>query len=180
MNPPAPEAENLDSIRSSLQKAIFAPALSPAQLEEIVGNAKIVRFGEGERLVRQGADAGPMYIIVRGKAEVWIESQNLRTSVAILGPDACIGENSVLTGEKRIATIVALEDCLAVEVDKATLAKIVSASPDLLDSLSELLTQRRMKNEGLVAEAEGSAANQATRSQYKASFLGTLRQFFQV
>jgi len=180
MDPPALETENLDSMRSSLQKAIFAPALSPAQLEEIVENAKIVRFGQGERLIRQGADAGPMYIIIRGKAEVWIESQNHRTSVAILGPDACIGENSVLTGEKRIATIVALEDCLAVEVDKATLAKIVSASPDLLDSLSELLTQRRMKNEGLVAEAEGSAANQATRSQYKAGFLGTLRQFFQV
>jgi CRP-like cAMP-binding protein len=121
-----------------------------------------------------------MYIIIRGKAEVWIESPSHRTSVAILGPDACIGENSVLTGEKRIATIIALEDCLAVEVDKTTLAKIVSASPDLLESLSELLTQRRMKNEGLVAEAEGSAANQATRSQYKASFLGTLRQFFQV
>ena len=64
-------------------------------------------------------------------------------------------------------------------VDKATLAPIISASPELLESLSELLAQRRMQNEGLVAEAAGSA-NQETKSSYKAGFLGKLRQFFEV
>jgi hypothetical protein len=36
-----------------------------------------------------------------------------------------------------------------------------------------------MKNEGLVAEAAG-AGNQAKKSNYKASFLGKLRSFFEV
>ena len=120
-----------------------------------------------------------MYVIVSGRAEVWLESGGQRTSVAALGPDACIGETSVLTGEKRTATIIALEDCLAVEVDKDTLAPIISASPELLESLSELLAQRRMKNEGLVAEAAGSGSH-ATKSSYKAGFLGKIRLFFEV
>ena len=180
MDKPVPHSEDRDLIRHSIQKAVFAPALSPAQLDEIVGNAKIVRFGEGESLIRQDAEAaGPMYVIVSGRAEVWVESNGQRTSVAVLGPDACIGEISVLTGEKRTATILALEDCLAVEVDKETLAPIIGASPELLESLSELLAQRRMKNEGLVAEAAGSA-NQATKSNYKAGFLGKIRLFFEV
>ena len=114
-----------------------------------------------------------------GRAEVWIETNGLRTSVAILEEDACIGENSVLTGEARSATILALEDCLAVEVQKSTLAPIIGASPELLESLSDLLAQRRMKNEGLVAEAAGSG-NQSTKSSYKAGFLGKLRTFFEV
>ena len=142
----------------------------------------MVRFGKGERIIRQDAEAaGPMYVIVSGRAEVWIESNGRCTSVATLGPDACIGEISVLTGEKRTATILALEDCLAVEVDKSTLAPIISASPELLESLSELLAQRRMKNEGLVADAEAAgSANQATKINYKAGFLGKLRSFFEV
>ena len=118
-------------------------------------------------------------MIVSGRAEVWVESNRQRTSVAVLGPDDCIGEISVLTGEKRTATILALEDCFAVEVDKEILAPIISASPELLESLSELLAQRRMSNEGLVAEAVGSA-NLAKKSDYKAGFLGKIRLFFEV
>ncbi|MFZ4773912.1 MAG: hypothetical protein ACOYM3_01025, partial [Terrimicrobiaceae bacterium] len=72
-----------------------------------------------------------------------------------------------------------LEDCLSVEVGKATIAPIISASPEVLEALSELLAQRRMKNEGMVAEAAGTAL-QATKSNYKAGFLGKLRVFFEV
>jgi len=174
-----PHVEDRDHIRASIQKAVFAPVLSSAQLEKIVEGSRIVRFGHGECIIRQGAEAGPMYVLVSGRAEVWIKSRGTRTPVAVLGPDACIGENSVLTGEARTATILALEDCLAVEVQKSTLAPIISASPDLLESLSELLARRRMANEGLVAEAAGSG-NQTTQSSYQAGFLGKLRSFFEV
>lgn len=176
---PAPHRENRERVRDSLRKAVFAPVLSPDQLEEIVGRSRIVRFGQGESIIRQGADAGPMYVLISGRAEVWIEANGVRTAVAVLGPDACIGENSVLTGELRSATILALEDCEAVLVEKATLAPILSASMELLEALSELLAQRRMKNEGLVAEAAGSSGH-ATQSSYKAGFLGKLRTFFEV
>lgn len=176
---PAPHVENRELIRASIQKAVFAPVLSPAQIGEIVEGSRIVRFGRDESIIRQGADAGPMYVLVSGRAEVWIETHGIRTSVAILEQDACIGENSVLTGETRSATILALEDCFAVEVQKSTLAPIISASPELLESLSDLLAQRRMKNEGLVAEAAGSG-NQSTKNSYKAGFLGKLRTFFEV
>ncbi len=175
---PKVQTEDRGLIRDSLQKAVFAPALSAAQLAEIVEGSRIVRFGQGESIIRQGAEAGPMYVIVSGRAEVWIESAGVRTQVAVLGPDACIGESSVLTGDARTATIFALEDCLAVEVRKSTLAPIISASPELLESLSELLAQRRMKNEGLVAEAAGGT--QSTKRSYQAGFLGKLRAFFEV
>jgi len=81
--------------------------------------------------------------------------------------------------EESVATILALEDCLAVEVDKATLATIIGTSPELLESLSELLAQRRMKNEGLVAESAGTSGA-SKQKNYKAGFLDKLRLFFEV
>jgi len=179
LDKPAPYVEDRELIRASIQKAVFATVLSPAQLAEIVEGSRIVRFGQGESIIRQGAEAGPMYVLVSGRAEVWVEANGIRTAVAELAPDACIGENSVLTGEARSATILALEDCLAVEVQKSTLAPIIGTSPVLLESLSELLAQRRMANEGLVAGAADSR-NQTTRSSYKAGFLGKLRAFFEM
>ena len=120
-----------------------------------------------------------MFILAMGSAEVWIEAAGILKSVAVLGPDACIGEISVLTGERRSATVVALEDCLAVEVNKSILAPIISASPELLESLSDLLAGRRMQNEGIVAEAAG-AASQAKKHDYKEGFLEKLKTFFAV
>lgn len=176
---PKAHVENRELIRDSIRKATFASCLSTEQLDQIVKSARIVRFGQGESIIRQNAEAGPMYVLVSGRAEVLVESNGLRTSVAVLEADACIGENSVLTGEKRTATILALEDCFAVEVDKTILAPLIEASPNLLESLSDLLAQRLMKNEGIVAEAAG-AAHQTKRHNYKAGFLNKLKSFFEV
>ncbi len=175
---PKPHTEDRALIRASIEKTIIASFLSPAQLGQIVEAARIVRFGKGENIIRRDADAGPMYVLVSGNAEVWIEAGGSMKSAAVLGADACIGENSVLTGERRSATVVALEDCLAVEVDKSILSPIISASPDLLESLSELLARRKMQNEGIVAEAAGNAV-EANRS-YKDGFLEKLKMFFEV
>jgi CRP-like cAMP-binding protein len=120
-----------------------------------------------------------MYVLVSGRAEVWITSGGVRTSVAILEPGACIGENSVLTGEKRSATILALEDSLAVEVDTSTVAPIISESPELLDGLSDLLARRKLQNEGVMAGASDAAQGER-RQDYRAGFLTKLKAMFEV
>ncbi len=175
---PGPPAENRTQIREALQKSLLAPVLSDAQFTEIVERSRIVCFGQGENIIRQGAEAGPMYVITRGRAEVWIESGGKRTKVADLGADSCIGENSVLTGESRNATILAVEDCEAVEVQKSALAPIIAASPELLEALSELLARRQMANEGVLSAAAGG--DRSTETRYKAGFLGKLRAFFEI
>ncbi len=176
--PPAPP-DPTAAIRESLSKAIFAPCLSPAQLDQLASAARIVRFGAGESIIRQNAEAGPMYVLVSGRAEVWIETNGQRTAVATLEEDACIGETSVLTGENRSATVLALEDCTAVEVDKALLAPILGASPELLESLSDLLARRKLQNEGLVA-GSASATSSGKGQAYRAGFLNKLKTFFDV
>ncbi len=176
---PEPKTEDRDLIRESLGKTILAPCLSQAQLEQLTAAARIVDFGAGENIIRQDAEAGPMYVLVSGRAEVWINNHGAQTSVAVLEADACIGENSVLTGERRSATILALEDCRAVEVDKTTLAPLISSSPELLEALSDLLARRRLQNEGVVAEAAGSTSS-SRRQDYRAGFLEKLKTFFEV
>ena len=61
----------------------------------------------------------------------------------------CFGEMSLLTGEKRSATVIAAMDCEVVEIGKEVLAKSLKENPLLVAQLGELLAKRRMENEGI-------------------------------
>lgn len=175
-----PHCEDHGLIRRSLKKTVLGPCLNDEQLAQLTEAVRIVTFGAGESIIMQDAEAGPMYVLVSGSAEVWIDSGGQRTSVATLGPDACIGESSLLTGEKRSATVLAKEDCMAVEVDKATLAPLMASSPELLEALSDLLARRRLQNEGLLASGGAAATQSGVGQQYRAGFLTKLKTFFAV
>ena len=171
-------AETGDSVREALKKAVFYPCLTAPQFEDILQAAKCITFGAGENIIAQGDAAGPMYILISGDADVLVEADGLTTCVARIGCGDCIGEVSVLTGDARSATVRAVTDCQAVEVSKATLAPVAASSPDFLEALSDLLAQRRLQNEGRLAEASG--ARSARQKDYSAGFLQKLKSFFEI
>ncbi len=173
-----PATDTTEAMREALKKAVFYPCLTQPQFEEILKAAKCVTFGAGENIITQGAAAGPMYILISGQAEVLVEAGGNSTCVARIGPGDCIGEVSVLTGDPRSATVRAMGDCQAVEVSKAILAPVAALSPEFLEALSDLLAQRRLQNEGRLAEASG--ARSSRQKDYSAGFLQKLKSFFEI
>lgn len=171
-------ADPSSAVREALRKAVFHPCLTARQFEEIHQAAQCVTFGSGENIITQGAVAGPMYILMNGQADVLVEAGGAMTCVARIGAGDCIGEVSVLTGDPRSATVRAVGDCQAVEISKATLAPVVASSPEFLEALSDLLAQRHLQNEGLLAEA--SNARGKRREDCSAGFLKKLKSFFEI
>jgi len=176
---PPPRQDTEKTLRDSLKKALFYSCLTAPQFEQIVAGSKIVAFGLGENIVRQDAEAGPMFILINGCAEVLVTSNGVTTSVAKIGDGDCIGEMSMLAGEPRSATVRALEDCEAVEVRKETLAPIMADSPDLIEALSDLLAKRRLQNEGIMAGATGATTTER-QNDYRAGFLQKMKSFFEI
>lgn len=173
-----PSAETGDAVRRALKQAVFYPCLTVSQFEEILQAAKCVTFGGGENIITQGDAAGPMYILMSGEADVLVDSGGHSTCVARIKCGDCIGEVSVLTGDARSATVRAVTDCQAVEVSKSTLAPVAASSPEFLEALSDLLAQRRLQNEGKVAEASGARSER--QKDYSAGFLQKLKSFFEI
>jgi CRP-like cAMP-binding protein len=121
-----------------------------------------------------------MFVLVDGQATVVVERNGGPTPVAFLRSGDCFGEMSLLTGERRTATVIAQTDCEVVEIGKAVLAKSLKDNPELLAQLSELLALRQLETEGILAvEKKGSAAD-AQQTQYAASFVDKLRTFFEL
>jgi CRP-like cAMP-binding protein len=87
---------------------------------------------------------------------------------------------SLLTGERRSATVRAEGDCYVMEISKPVMAEVLRDSPQCLEQLSELLARRKMENEGILKDAAIPADQAGKAREYKASFLKRLRTVFEL
>src|SRR5207247_1187122 len=148
--------------------------------DTLLAKAKLDRFGRGEKLIQQGAAGDSMFILVRGQAQVVVNRNGEPTSVATLRGGDCFGEMSLLTGEARSATVVAQVDCEVVEIAKPIFEELLQTTPALLPELSELLAQRRLATEGILAETAQKQSLLEKQREYSAGFLTKIRTFFEL
>ena len=150
-------------------------------MDELVKRARLNHFGRGERVIEEGDEGDSMFILLRGDAEVSIAKNGSKIPVATLRSGDCFGEMSLLTCEKRSATVRAEGDCYVMEISKEVMGDVIRQSPDCLRQLSELLAQRKMRTEGILKDASSSSADKAAKQrEYTANFLKRLKTFFEL
>jgi small-conductance mechanosensitive channel/CRP-like cAMP-binding protein len=175
-----PEQEERQEARAILRDEALFECLSDAQIDSLVQQSQVANFGRGERVIREGAEGDSMFVLLRGAAKVSISRNGTSIPVATLSAGNCFGEMSLLTGERRTATVRAETDCHVMEISKPVMAEVLRDSPDCLERLSELLARRKMENEGVLREAASPAQNESKKREYTASFLRRLRTFFEL
>jgi CRP-like cAMP-binding protein len=131
-------------------------------------------------VIKEGEDGDSMFVLLRGTARVAVSKNGSVIPVATLSSGNYFGEMSLLTGERRSATVSAQAYCYVMEISKQVMADIIRDSPDCLRQLSEVLASRKMETEGIVKEATPSAEQTAKESEYRAKFLRRLRTFFEL
>jgi len=170
-----------DEIRAVIRNKPFFKCLTDDQVKKIVGAATVSLFGKGEHIVEQGACGSSMFILLTGEASVFVRHHDHDTEqarVAGLQSGDYFGEMSLLTGEARTATVVAGADCHVLEIAKSQLAQILQENTALLTSLSEMLAQRRLDNEGILASTAERHVLVGKKEEYTRSFLHTVARFF--
>src|SRR6266487_4381854 len=172
--------EEYQEARAILRSEALFECLSDEQIENLVQQSQVSHFGRGERVIREGAEGDSMFVLLSGAAEVSISKNGTLIPVATLKAPDCFGEMSLLTGERRTATVRAETDCQVMEIGKPVMAELLRASPDCLERLSELLAKRKMETEGLLKEAVSHSQTERKEREYKATFLHRLRTFFEL
>ncbi len=175
--PPAPQAEH-GKARTILEGEALFSCLTEAHLEFLIEGSRTLHFGRGERIIEQGAEGSSMFVLLDGTAQVSVAQNGSPIRVGVLRSGDCFGEMSLLTGEKRTATIRAEHDCEVLEIGKPTMAKILHDSPDCVTQLSDLLARRKLETEGIVKDAAHDSS--AVAEEYRATFLRRLKRFFEI
>ncbi len=174
-----PVPEGHEEARAILRSEPLFQCLSDGQVDNLVKQSELNHFGRGERVIEEGAEGDSMFILLRGAAEVSVSKNGSTIPVATLRSGDCFGEMSLLTGEKRSASVRAEGDCYVMEISKDVMGDVIRESPDCLRQLSELLAQRKMRTEGILKDAATPNADQAAKQrEYTATFLKRLKTFF--
>ncbi|MFL6583697.1 MAG: cyclic nucleotide-binding domain-containing protein [Chthoniobacterales bacterium] len=172
-------ADARDEARAIMRNEPLFRCLEDDQLNRLVASARLDRFGRGERVIEEGGDGNSMFVLIRGTAHVSVTKNESAIRVGVLRTGDCFGEMSMLTGERRSATVRADADCEVLEIEKDAMSQIFHDAPECLNQLSEVLAQRRLETEGIVRDAS-DPRDLAKEGEYRASFLSRLKAVFEL
>ena len=139
---------------------IFAPLPHDAR-GMLAQRVEIVRYGDGEEVVRQGDAGDSMYILHSGAGEVYVKKPGTaEVKVAELAPPAFFGEMSMLTGEPRSATVKVAGDSTLFRINKGLFSEILTADTSVSEKLAEALATRQAETAAALGKMEKGRSDQ--------------------
>ncbi len=117
--------------------------LPEALLSELFEDAVAQKLREGEMLFRAGDAGDGCYRIQSGLLKVVVASQQGEERIiSLLGPEAIVGELSMIDGRPRSASVVAIADCSLSFFSRAKFQTCVLSRPELTSYLVRTLARR--------------------------------------
>jgi small-conductance mechanosensitive channel/CRP-like cAMP-binding protein len=126
--------------------SLFA-GIDPSALHQLAESMTRREYAAGQRLITAGEPGQSMFVMNEGLVSVRIPQGENELDVAAFSPGDFFGEMSLLTGEPRSASIVAVTDTVAFEIDKTDIEALLEASPAAAQALSMHAAERRMASD---------------------------------
>ncbi|MBK8256381.1 MAG: mechanosensitive ion channel [Polyangiaceae bacterium] len=162
----------------ALSKVEILRPLTSNELVMIAEGLSYAPFAAGETITRQGAIAHFLYIVTRGAVEVRVRgAEGVETAVAKIEAPGFFGEMGLMTGEPRLATVVALSPVDCYRLDKGGFQKIVSQRPEVAADISAVLALRKVELQ-MARENCDAAAKEGRVAAARGELLGAIRKFF--
>lgn len=155
---------------------LFAP-LDDGEIEKLADSLHPAPFTRGEIITRQGAEAHWLYLVVEGEVSVRVAKDGAETEIARMSDGSFFGEMSLITGEPRSATVVAVSDVDCYRLDKTAFQELVQRRPEVARPIAELLAERRARR--LALEEDLSAEARARKlKEDEHALLSRMKSFF--
>jgi len=138
----------------------YSPLFEQFSLAEIrlMGHfMQVYRAQAGQEIIREGEPGDFMMIVVEGRVEVFKQDQwNAPRLIAVIDEGKSLGEMSMIDGEPRFATCVAIVPALIAVLSADHLARIILEQPILgakiLMQLALMLSQRLRQTSARLVE----------------------------
>src|ERR1700727_3664626 len=119
------------SKREPSRRRTGVPQFDPAHFFETSTKGRsISTHRKNEIIFSQGDAADAVFYIKKGKVSVTVVSkQGKEAVVALLGADEFVGEGCLIGQPKRLATAVAMTECVTMRVDKKEIQQVLHDQP---------------------------------------------------
>lgn len=109
--------------------------------EEIASELKTLHLAGGELLFRQGDPADSMYLLVRGRLQVWLDVDP-PVYIGEVVPGESVGEVGLITGEARSADVVSVRSCILVKFEQTDFERLAAEHPAMVMRLTAIFARR--------------------------------------
>jgi CRP-like cAMP-binding protein len=152
--------------------------LNDAEHADLASHMEERFFPKGSVVVRRGDGGNSLYLLVEGALEVGVGGEDAAPiTTDVLVPGDVFGEMSLLTGQPRSATVIAVTDVLVHEIHKEALDPILQHRPEIAGGLATIMADRQASNSRL---NRGSDRSSDSPLPAREDLLGRLRAFFQL
>ncbi len=134
-------------IHALIPKCALLENFSTAEVRLLAHFMEMYRAGAAVEIIREGEGGDFMLMILEGRVEVHKRDRwNTQQLIATVDAGKTLGEMSMIDGEARFATCIAIEPVLVAVLDRENLARIIVEQPMLgakiLMELVLMLSQR--------------------------------------
>jgi CRP-like cAMP-binding protein len=126
----------------------FWSLLNQAERGDLVSAADKQAFPDGSVLMREGEQAGNVMIILDGWTTVSVGAGGRERVIARRGPGDLIGEQGAARDGLRSATVVVVEEVLALVISTEDFAAIISEHPGMNDIVKQQKYDRGQADPG--------------------------------
>lgn len=173
-----PETQSVDDRTALLGHVELFESLTMEERMQLGQQMRERLFPAGEAVIRSGDQGDSMFVLSEGLLEVKISVKEGQTPqrVARLEAGMFFGEMSMLTGEPRSASVIAVTNVLVYEISKDVIAALIQSRPELTEMIAQTVTNRKLRNAEVVAKASTTTLA-AEKKSMTAQLVGKMLSF---
>jgi HEAT repeat protein len=116
--------------------------LSPVDLKQLATIAEEEIFNDGEEIAHEGDVGEVLFIIVSGEVRVNTMDSGREHEIARRKAGDYVGEMAVISGEPRMASLIAVGDVKMLSIDHKSFEGLLRERPDVSWAVIQMLNQR--------------------------------------
>ena len=152
--------------RSTRRKSAKGTLFDPAAFFETAAKGRVISTHRNKEIIfSQGDEADAVFYIKKGNVKVCVASNDGKEAViAILGADEFFGEGCLIGQPKRLATAMAMSECVTMRVEKTEIVRVLQDEPAFSKMfLSHILARSARVEEDLVDQLFNSTEKRLAR-----------------
>jgi CRP-like cAMP-binding protein len=169
--PPAAAGAASRDDTAALDRVEILDSLSEEQRIQLALMSRHLVYGAGETIAREGDAGASMFVLRRGTAAVTVAGAV--GELARLHDGAFFGEMSLLTGDRRSATVTAVTDCELLEIGADAFRHVLLRDAASVERIAAAVADRRAELE----RHRATRAASATESETPQTLLERVRRF---
>lgn len=170
--------KELDARERYLRGVDFLKELPDGAIHTLAESSEGRLYDEDEDIIHQGEDGEELFILRRGEVAVLVSGNGggEAVEVARLSPGHFFGEMSLMTGERRRATVRARVESEVLVLGKEAFSRVFEEYPDLVQHVSDVLAER----EEQLTRAQGRSSRPPSQhgDERRAVLMSRIRDFF--